>query len=143
MELADFRLFVNAGLMIFDRDNNNKFVAMLGVGSGEMLGAVVGVKGTNLIVTSDNNNILVLGEIYRDAVGEIVKYRELGTYSEGLSLRFVDLHLMVKGEDIFVMGSLAKADEAENIYKGATVVKIVLDSGTGTHGLVLQEKWMS
>jgi len=66
--------------MLFDRDNNNKFVAMLGEGSGKKLGAVVGVEGTNLIVTSDNNNILALGEIYRDAVGEIVKYRELGTY---------------------------------------------------------------
>ena len=66
--------------MLFDRDNNNKFVAMLGEGSGKKLGAVVGVEGNNLIVTSDNNNILALGEIYRDAVGEIVKYRELGTY---------------------------------------------------------------
>jgi len=53
---------------------------MLGVDFGRMLGAVVGVEGTNLIVTSDDNNILVLGEIYRDAVDEIVKYRELGTY---------------------------------------------------------------
>jgi len=80
VELADFRLFVNAGLMIFDRDNNNTFVTMLGADSGRMLGAVVGVEGTNLIVTSDTNNMLVLGEIYRDAVDEIVKYRELGTY---------------------------------------------------------------
>ena len=80
VELVDFRLFVNAGLMLFDRDNNNKFVVMLGADSGRMLGAVVGVEGTNLIVTSDDNNILVLGEIYRDAVDEIVKYRELGTY---------------------------------------------------------------
>jgi len=44
VELADFRLFVNAGLMLFDRDNNNKFVVMLGADSGRMLGAVVGVE---------------------------------------------------------------------------------------------------
>jgi len=80
VELVDFRLFVNAGLMLFDRDNNNKFVAMLGADSGRILEAVVGVEGTNLIVSSDNNNMLVLGEIYRDVVDEIVKYRELGTY---------------------------------------------------------------
>ena len=80
VELVDFRLFVNAGLMLFDRDNNNKFVAMLGADSGRIFEAVVGVEGTNLIVTSDNNNMLVLGEIYRDVVDEIVKYRELGTY---------------------------------------------------------------
>ena len=67
LELMDFSLFVNAGLMLFDRGNNNEFIAMLGDGSAEPLpGRAIGVTGTNLIITSNWNNILVLGEIQQD-----------------------------------------------------------------------------
>ena len=49
---------------------------------------------------------------------------------------------MTRNDEMFIMGPIAKTTSEENIFKGATVVKISLNTSTNSMELVLQEKWM-